>query len=112
MSDKLNKALNMKNLKLSHLVGISALTASLAFLPATLPSAAQTGTGTGTNDTTTGQVDGYNNTRAADDDGFDWGWLGLLGLLGLAGLAGRKNHDDNVRYRDPAEPVSRTGYRE
>lgn len=22
-----------------------------------------------------------------DDEGFDWGWLGLLGLIGLAGLA-------------------------
>lgn len=27
------------------------------------------------------------------DEGFDWGWLGLLGLLGLAGLAGRKRND-------------------
>jgi hypothetical protein len=25
-----------------------------------------------------------------DDDGFDWGWLGLLGLAGLFGL---KRHD-------------------
>jgi len=24
-----------------------------------------------------------------EDDGFDWGWLGLLGLAGLAGLARR-----------------------
>ena len=28
-----------------------------------------------------------------NDDGFDWGWLGLLGLLGLAGLAGRNRRD-------------------
>lgn len=29
-----------------------------------------------------------NNYRAqaADNDGVDWGWLGLLGLLGLAGM--------------------------
>lgn len=29
------------------------------------------------------------------DDGFDWGWLGLLGLIGLAGLKGRDR--DNTR---------------
>lgn len=27
--------------------------------------------------------------QAADDNGMDWGWLGLLGLIGLAGLRGR-----------------------
>ncbi len=26
---------------------------------------------------------------ATNNDGFDWGWLGLLGLLGLAGLRRR-----------------------
>lgn len=26
-----------------------------------------------------------------EDDGLDWGWLGLLGLIGLAGLRGRQN---------------------
>lgn len=26
-----------------------------------------------------------------EDEGFDWGWLGLLGLAGLAGLAKRNN---------------------
>ena len=29
-----------------------------------------------------------------EDDGFDWGWLGLLGLLGLAGLAGKNSRRD------------------
>lgn len=29
-----------------------------------------------------------------EDEGFDWGWLGLLGLLGLAGLAGKNKHSD------------------
>lgn len=28
--------------------------------------------------------------EAAQDDGFNLGWLGLLGLLGLAGLSGRR----------------------
>ena len=31
----------------------------------------------------------YRANAAADDDAFDWGWLGLLGLLGLAGMRGR-----------------------
>lgn len=39
------------------------------------------------------QVDDGVTTVQTDDDGFDWGWLGLLGLLGLAGLAGRKRDD-------------------
>jgi hypothetical protein len=30
----------------------------------------------------------YENV-VVEDDGFDWGWLGLLGLIGLAGLKGR-----------------------
>ncbi|MFX3632724.1 MAG: WGxxGxxG family protein [Candidatus Pristimantibacillus sp.] len=30
--------------------------------------------------------------NAADDNGSDWGWLGLIGLIGLAGLRGR-NHE-------------------
>jgi len=39
-------------------------------------------------------VTGYSTTantaRAyANDDGMDWGWLGLLGLLGLAGMRNR-----------------------
>jgi hypothetical protein len=37
-----------------------------------------------------------------ENDGFDWGWLGLLGLIGLAGLS-RKNDDRVTRYREPDE---------
>jgi MYXO-CTERM domain-containing protein len=40
-------------------------------------------------------------TEEADDDGTDYGWIGLLGLAGLAGLAGRKRRDDDV-HREPA----------
>lgn len=36
------------------------------------------------------------------DDGFDWGWLGLLGLLGLAGLSGRKR--DNTVHTTTTSP--------
>ena len=31
--------------------------------------------------------------ETADDDGTDYGWIGLLGLAGLAGLLGRKRDD-------------------
>lgn len=45
----------------------------------------------GQNDAGGGAV---NNTAARDDDdGFDYGWLGLIGLLGLAGLMRRKDTD-------------------
>ena len=30
------------------------------------------------------------NRAGADDNDFDWGWLGLLGLIGLAGLMRRE----------------------
>lgn len=29
-------------------------------------------------------------TATRQDDGMDWGWIGLLGLAGLAGLMGRE----------------------
>lgn len=32
-------------------------------------------------------------TTNDDDDGTDYGWIGLLGLAGLAGLLGRKRDD-------------------
>lgn len=34
--------------------------------------------------------------NAADDNDFDWGWLGLLGLLGLAGMRGRSRDRDHA----------------
>ncbi|WP_338555564.1 WGxxGxxG family protein [Paenibacillus sp. KS-LC4] len=39
-----------------------------------------------------------NNYRAnaTDNDGFDWGWLGLLGLLGLAGMRNRGRDRDHA----------------
>lgn len=33
-----------------------------------------------------------------DDDGMDWGWLGLLGLAGLLGLR-RRDHDHDHTHR-------------
>ena len=32
-------------------------------------------------------------TTTEEDDGTDYGWVGLLGLAGLAGLLGRKRDD-------------------
>ena len=39
-------------------------------------------------------------TTTEEDDGTDYGWIGLLGLAGLAGLAGRKRDDHRDRDRD------------
>ena len=38
--------------------------------------------------------------ESEDDDGTDYGWIGLLGLAGLAGLMGRKRRDEVV-HREP-----------
>jgi hypothetical protein len=92
--------------QLKNVVGASAVSFSLAVLSFILPAAAQNNApGVNTNpDTTTLE------NNANDDDGFDWGWLGLLGLIGLAGLAGKRN--EPTRYRDPNAGVGTTTYRE
>jgi hypothetical protein len=33
-------------------------------------------------------------TAADDDDGMDWGWLGLIGLAGLMGMKRRDDRRD------------------
>lgn len=38
-------------------------------------------------------------TATEQNDGFDWGWLGLLGLLGLAGLSGRRRDHPTTTTR-------------
>ncbi|MBD2872092.1 WGxxGxxG family protein [Paenibacillus arenilitoris] len=43
----------------------------------------------GVNRTNNLRTNNVRATAAADNDGFDWGWLGLLGLIGLAGLRSR-----------------------
>jgi hypothetical protein len=89
----------MKN-ALTKTVGAAVLSLGMA-LPLALPANAQTNTVPGTDGgtTTTTTYD-----RTANNDGFDWGWLGLLGLLGLAGLAGKKRDEEPTRYRDPSAP--------
>lgn len=37
--------------------------------------------------------------EVAQNDSFDWGWLGLLGLLGLAGLSGRRRDHTTTTTR-------------
>jgi len=45
--------------------------------------------------------DNVTTTDNYDDDGFDWGWLGLLGLIGLAGLKGKdRDRDTRTSYDD------------
>lgn len=76
---------------LTKAVSAGALTASLAILPLTLSAQAQTNTtdpGVNTAPRTT------TTSTYREDDGFDWGWLGLLGLLGLAGLAGKNRREE------------------
>jgi LPXTG-motif cell wall-anchored protein len=77
-------------------------------LPFAAPASAQT---TADPATTTTPGTTTSTTVYEEEDGFDWGWLGLLGLLGLAGLAGRKRNEEPTRYRDP-NTVGSSTYRE
>jgi MYXO-CTERM domain-containing protein len=56
--------------------------------------AAQTG---GSDTTSTAAPSASNsNSRADDQRGFDYGWLGLLGLAGLLGLRRRDDRHDQM----------------
>ncbi|MBW4649576.1 MAG: WGxxGxxG-CTERM domain-containing protein [Kastovskya adunca ATA6-11-RM4] len=87
----------MKRFNLPKLAGSAILATSLAVMPLTLPAGAQTGVEPG--------VDAVE--VESEDDGFDWGWLGLLGLLGLAGLAGKKRQE-TTHYQTTVDPSTRT----
>ena len=92
----------MKLTKIYQLSGMSLLAVSLAVVPFTKSSQAQAQTGTEP------QV----SVVKTEDDGFDWGWLGLLGLLGLAGLAGKNKSQEHHEVRGtepfPESPVDRS----
>ena len=45
---------------------------------------------------TTGDDAAATTPATTQDDGMDWGWIGLLGLIGLAGLRGRQR--DTTRH--------------
>lgn len=91
----------MKLSQLTKPLCATAIALSLGTL-SILPASAQTGT---TPETTI--VDPPAGTLVEEDDGFDWGWLGLLGLIGLAGLKG-KSEDHRETYRDPSIDPTRT----
>jgi hypothetical protein len=105
----------MRNLAMkrhfSKLVGASAIVASLAVLPFNAVQAQTTTDGTGTTTTTAAPNSTVYSDTANNNQGFDWGWLGLLGLLGLGGLAGKNRSEEPTRYRDP-NTVGTSGYRE
>lgn len=96
----------MKFTKLTKLAGASVLAASLSLGAAVAPAQAQVLEDEGIYETEGVYEEGY------DNDGFDWGWLGLLGLIGLAGLAGGKKRRNETVYSEPVEPgVGTTNYR-
>jgi hypothetical protein len=93
-------------MKLAKIVGLGALSLSLATLPMINSVSAQDASTSGNTTTTT--------TATESDRDFDWGWLGLLGLAGLAGLAAKKRDDNTARYQDPnvaTTTSSRSDYR-
>ncbi|PSF37799.1 hypothetical protein C7H19_07310 [Aphanothece hegewaldii CCALA 016] len=106
----------MKSSKLSKSLRIGVVATAISTLPMIMPVSAQTSptvpdsnTPGATNDTTT---DTTTTNTYRDDDGFDWGWLGLLGLIGLAGL--KRKPEDNTSRRDyTTDPTTttRTDYR-
>lgn len=88
----------MKNSSLLKFATASVVAVTAAIAPLSLPTQAQA--------TTTAPV--IEREGVYEDDGFDWGWLGLFGLIGLLGLTGKSSrHDTTVRreeaptYRDP-----------
>lgn len=46
---------------------------------------------------TRGMMSNNLRTNAVNDNGTNWGWLGILGLIGLAGMAGRNRATDRDR---------------
>ena len=87
MSHLSNLYLKIMNLaKIHQLSGTGSLAISLTFMSLTSSVKAQT------------DVE-PNIVMVEEEDGFDWGWLGLLGLLGLGGLAGKNSHDRD-RHKD------------
>jgi hypothetical protein len=79
----------MKRSNLFKILGVGILSLGATITPLVLPVSAQTA-----RPNEPARV--YEN----EDDGFDWGWLGLIGLLGLAGFAG-KNRSEPTAYREP-----------
>jgi hypothetical protein len=79
----------MKRFSLFKPLGVSLFLLGMTIAPLALPVSAQVN-----------QPNQPGIVYENEDDGFDWGWLGLFGLLGLAGLA-KKNRQEPTAYRDP-----------
>jgi hypothetical protein len=95
----------MKRSDLSKVVSAAVLSTSLALLPLTMPSYAQSSNGSGTGTRSGSNPSAVDNTTNTNDNrGFDWGWLGLLGLLGLAGLAAPRGEVTRT-YTSTDEPT-------
>lgn len=79
-------------------LAVSVITAAMSILLVVPAFANGNGNGGVSNGMNTNSTDGRYNTNSVhtnatnDNDGIDWGWLGLLGLFGLAGLR-NKRHD-------------------
>lgn len=103
----------MKSPKLGKSLRIGLIATAISTLPMILPVSAQTSPTVPDSNTPGATNDSTTDTTTTDtyrqDDGFDWGWLGLLGLIGLAGLKGKS--DDNRRNYVDATTASRTDYR-
>ena len=93
----------MKSGQLSKLVSAGAIAASLAIMPLSLPSNAQTDPNP--NNPTIDSTPFQESTN----DFNNLGWLGLIGLLGIANLF--RKPKTVTRYREP-DVVGRPGYRE
>ncbi|MBD2517148.1 WGxxGxxG-CTERM domain-containing protein [Nostoc sp. FACHB-973] len=90
----------MKRSDISKVIGFSILAVGLAVTPLIMPASAQSNTSGDTNTTSRTDDTSTQGVNNRDDNGFDWGWLGLLGLAGLAGLAKGKR-SESTAYRDP-----------
>lgn len=60
---------------------------------------AQQGSATGSDRTPATNAQTYNESR--NDNGRDWGWIGLLGLAGLMGLRRKDDNHTTVRRDMP-----------
>jgi hypothetical protein len=84
----------MKHSDLSKLVRANMLALCLGMLPLATSAYAQTNGNVNTTNANT------TRTVVREEDGTDWGWIGLIGLAGLAGLLPRKRAVE-VRDHDP-----------
>ncbi|MEP0914430.1 WGxxGxxG-CTERM domain-containing protein [Leptolyngbya sp. GB1-A1] len=95
----------MKSSNLLKFISAGVVACTAAIAPLSLPTQAQAAT-------TTAPV--IEREGAYEDDGFDWGWLGLFGLIGLFGLAGKSSRHNTTTIQREEAPTYRdpnsTGY--